>query len=89
MWWDKFEQELKRAYAMIDQEQGRIVYGEAQKLRTIQSKVTADFLLHEKAVINDEITKTPMTMTFNTAITIYQNAAHTKYPDGARNTTTT
>ena len=83
MWWTKFEQELLRAYAVIDTDAGQGVYNDAQKLRQLQEKIQCDWLANHKATVDAEIAKIPMTMTFATALSIYRNAVNRKHPPGA------
>ena len=85
---DKFETELTKAYATIDNRARRVVFDDEQKLRELQKMVAADFLQDHKAVVDAEIARIPMTMNFATALSIYRNAATAKYPQGARVTTT-
>lgn len=80
MWWTKFEQELNRAFAILDAEAGRVVYTDEQKLRKLQKKIKADFLQQQKINIDAALAHIPMTMQYSTALTIYRNAVRNKYP---------
>lgn len=80
MWWTKFEQDLNRAFAVLDAEAGRVVYTDEQKLRRLQKKIKADFLQQQKINIDAALAHIPMTMQYSTALTIYRNAVRNKYP---------
>ena len=43
------------------------------KLRILLNKIKADFLVHTKAGINIELTKIPMTMTYEQALATFRN----------------
>src|SRR6056300_1225213 len=60
MWWTKFETELTKAYATIDNRAPRVVFDDEQKLRKLQKMVAADFLKDHKAVVDAEIARVPM-----------------------------
>ena len=80
MYWVKFEQELNKAFAVVDMEAGRAVYTNEQKLRKLQKKIRADFLQQQKIGIDAALAHIPMTMNYSTAMTIYRNAVRNKYP---------
>ena len=82
MWWVKFEQELLKAHTAIEADAGRPVKTDAAKLQELQTMIKADWLQNSVAVINTEIAKVPMTMTFRQALTVYRNAVLAKYPNG-------
>jgi hypothetical protein len=44
MWWEEFELQLTRAFAICDRTEQRQVYSEHQKLRLLCKKINADFL---------------------------------------------
>ena len=45
MWWDKFEVKFTNAFAVIDKNSGRQVHTDVMKLRILNSKVRAGFLV--------------------------------------------
>eukprot|EP00980_Cylindrotheca_fusiformis_P021541 scaffold8394_cov85-Cylindrotheca_fusiformis.AAC.1 len=58
MWWDRFERELKEAYAIVDRNAGRNVHEDDAKLRKlVNHRVTADFLKGAKDVLLVEMGK--------------------------------
>ena len=80
MWWTKFEQELNKAFAVIDAEVGQEVFTYDQKLRKLQKKIKADFLQQQKVGIDASLAMIPMTMTYTTVMAIYRNTVRNKYP---------
>ena len=81
MWWDEFETRLTNAFAIIDKDAGRRVYTNDAKLRMLNNKIRADFLLTMKTSIDMEMNKVPMTMTFEAAMRNYRNTVQAKFPD--------
>ena len=80
MWWDEFERQLTYAFTVIDKKEGRQVYSDQMKLRTLNKKVQADFLTSLKAGINIELTKIPVTMTYSQALSAFRNEVNRKFP---------
>jgi hypothetical protein len=80
MYWDLFEQELTHAYTIYDRREGRVVHSNEMKLRALISKVDADFLNATKAGIGIELTRIPMTMTFEQALASFRNEVNRKFP---------
>jgi hypothetical protein len=86
MWWVEFERQITSAYATIDKIEGRQVYSNAQKLRTLVSKIKADFLGHQLAAINGELSRSDSTYTFENALSAIGNAVHLKHPPNMTDT---
>lgn len=80
MWWSEFEKELSRAFAIYDRSEGRVVHSNEMKLRILLPKVTADFLRQAKAALNVELSKVPMTLTYEEAMATFRNAVNQKHP---------
>ena len=80
MWWEEFERQLTRSFAICDRTEQREVYSENQKLRLLCKKVNADFLNPTRTSIQIELTKTPMTMTYVLALANFRNEVNRKYP---------
>ena len=80
MWWEEFETRLTVAFATLDKEEGRAVHSDVSKLRLLNRKVKADFLETVRTSIELELARTPMTMTYNTALATYRNAVNRKFP---------
>ena len=45
MWWDKFEVKLINTFSVIDKNSVRQVHTDVMKLRMLNSKIRADFLV--------------------------------------------
>eukprot|EP00980_Cylindrotheca_fusiformis_P025191 scaffold13252_cov123-Cylindrotheca_fusiformis.AAC.1 len=87
MWWDRFERELKEAYAIVDRNAGRNVHEDDAKLRKlVNHRVTADFLKGAKDVLLVEMGKPNAGgMTFDMAMATFRNAVNAeiaKKPSG-------
>ena len=59
------------------------VYSTPMKLHILLDKVNADFLTNIKTGISIDLTKRPMTMTYERAIEAFRNEATRKFPPGA------
>ena len=90
MYWEKFEQRLTHAFTVYAKVEGGQVHSQNMKLRILLNKIKADFLVHAKAGINIELTKTPMTMTYEQALATFRNEVNRRSkpqmsnPSGAR-----
>ena len=81
MWWEEFETRLVTSFAVIDKHEGREVYSDTSKLRMLAKKVrTCDFLESTLSVIDLELTKEPVTLTFDQALANFRNAVNRKFP---------
>lgn len=79
MWWEEFERQLTSAFTTYDKKEGRKVHSNEMKLRILCRKVNADFLQHSKAAIMVEMTKIPMTMTYDQALANFRNQVNNKF----------
>ena len=79
MYWEKFEQRLNHAFT-IYQKSEEIIYTQNMKLRILLNKIKADFLIHAKAGINIELTKTPMTISYERALATFRNEVNMRNP---------
>ena len=88
MWWDEFEKQLTFAFTTYDRFEGRQVHSKEIKLRSLCRKVNADFLQVSKSTIEIELTRIPLMMTYNQALSIFRNVVNSKYPPdvGSSNT---
>lgn len=85
--WEKFETEITKAYAIVDRAEGRQVHSDEMKLRKLQKdRIRADFLKVNHSTIEARCAEIPMTMTFDTAISVYRNAVQGKFPQGRTGT---
>ena len=82
MWWDKFERLLNDAFQVYDRREGREVHSNHMKLRILTKKIGADFLAQAKASINLELSKVPITLTYEEALATFRNQVNQKYPTG-------
>ena len=80
MWWEEFEKRLNHAYNVYNKVEGREVHSLPMKLRTLLTKVNADFLGHTKAAIEMEMTRTPITLTYAQALANFRNEVNRKFP---------
>ena len=88
MYWEKFEKQLTNAFTTYAKVEGYVVHSTAMKLRILLSKVKADFLVHVKSGINIELTKVPLTMTYEQALATFCNEVNLKHPPQMSATTT-
>ena len=79
MYWEKFEQRLTYAFTTCEKVEGS-VYTQNMKIRKLLQKIKADFLAPSKAGLNIELTKVPMTMTYDRALAIFRNEVNRKNP---------
>ena len=79
MWWDEFERQLTYAFAIYDKKENRSVFSDEMKLRYLTKKISVDYLNAMKASINIELTKVPVTMTYNQAVTAFRNEVNRKF----------
>ena len=74
MYWDKFEKDLKHAYAVIDKKARRVVHDDPAKLRSlVNERIKADFLKSTNSVLKIELGKVPLTLTFQNALNALRN----------------
>eukprot|EP00980_Cylindrotheca_fusiformis_P018607 scaffold6163_cov78-Cylindrotheca_fusiformis.AAC.3 len=80
MWWDRFERELREAYATLDMNAGRPVHDDETKLRKlVNHRVNADFLKGAKDVLLVEMGKPNAGgMTFDMAMATFWNAVNSE-----------
>lgn len=89
MWWEEFEKQLTLAFNAYNKKEHRQVHSNEMRLRILCRKVTVDFLQHTRASINIELTREPMTMTYEQALSNFRNEVNRKFPPemGAPNRT--
>lgn len=80
MWWEEFERRLTRAFTIYDKREGRQVYSNEMKLRCLVGKIDADFLQLTKSTIDLELTRVPITMTYELALAAFRNNVNKKHP---------
>ncbi|KAI2498347.1 hypothetical protein MHU86_16158 [Fragilaria crotonensis] len=80
MWWSEFEKRLTRAFNAYVKREGRVVHSDSMKIRMLLDKIKADFLTPTKAQLEIELSRTPMTMTYEQAIALFRNMVNQKHP---------
>ena len=80
MWWVEFERRLTGAFQVYVKREGRIVHSDEMKLRTLIEKVKCDWLTPVKAGISIELTKIPVTYTYDQALNAFRTEVHKKHP---------
>jgi hypothetical protein len=80
MWWEEFEKQLMSAFTTYKKREGRVVHSPEMKLSTLLAKVHADFLTHVKASIGTELTRQPITLTYEQALAAFRNEVNHKPP---------
>jgi hypothetical protein len=80
MWWDEFEKHLTRSFNAYVKQEGRIVYSDSMKIRTLLDKINADFLTPTNAQMEIELSSVPMTMTYQQAVGLFRNMVNQMHP---------
>eukprot|EP00978_Attheya_sp_CCMP212_P000984 scaffold2058_cov57-Attheya_sp.AAC.1 len=88
MWWEEFEKRLTRVFTTYVKKEARVVHSEDMKLRTLLSKIKADFLKPTKASIETELTAIPMVMTYSRALLWFRNEVSKIHPPQMNNQST-
>ena len=73
MVWVKFTVKLTNAFSVIDKNTGCQVHSDVIKLRMLNSKVRADFLVEMNTSIEIQINTQPMVMRYTYALSNYRN----------------
>lgn len=79
-WWSEFEKRLTRAFNAYVKREGRIVHSDSIKIRLLIDKIKADFITPTKAQLEIELSRTPMTITYNYAVALFRNMVNHKHP---------
>jgi hypothetical protein len=86
-WWEEFEKQITSAFITYNKREGRVVHSPEMKLHILLQKVTANFLVLVKAGIGIELAITPMTMTYEQALSAFRNEVNQKFPPQMASTT--
>ena len=86
MWWEEFEKQIIKAFTIYERNEGRNVFSDTHKLRILMRKIDADFLSQIKTSINLELTRDPVTITYDQALTTFRNEVNLKFPPQVGNT---
>jgi hypothetical protein len=80
MWWSEFEKRLTRAFNAYVKREQRIVHSDSMKIRMLVDKIKADFLTPTKAQLEIELSRVPMTITYNQSLALFRNMVNQKHP---------
>jgi len=80
MWWSEFEKRLTRAFNAYVKREGRVVHSDSMKIRMLIDKIKADFLTPTKAQLEIELSRTPMTVTYEQSLALFRNMVNQKHP---------
>ena len=80
MWWAEFEKRLTRAFNAYVRHEGRVVHSDSMKIRMLTDKIKADFLTPTRAQLKIELSRTPMTVTYDQALSLFCNMVNQKHP---------
>jgi hypothetical protein len=80
MWWSEFEKRLTRAFNAFVKREGRVVHSNTMKIRMLIDKIKADFLTPTKAQLEIELSRVPMTVTYEQALSLFRNMVIQKHP---------
>ena len=83
MWWTEFESRLNTAFATFVRIEKRTVHSDNMKLRILLDKISCDFLNPTKASINVELSRIPMTYTYDQALMAFRTEVNKKFPPGS------
>ena len=76
--WSKFEKELNLAFAVMERKYGAI-YNDERKLRLLMEKTTrADIISQMRTSIESQLAATPVTVTYDQAMTSFRNVVNSK-----------
>ena len=65
MWWSEFKKRLTRAFNAYVKQEGRVVHSDKMKIRMLIDKIKADFLTPTKAQLEIELSRVPLTITYD------------------------
>jgi hypothetical protein len=65
MWWSEFEKKLTRAFNAYVKQEGRVVHSDEMKICMLIDKIKADFLTPTKAQLEIELSRVPLTITYD------------------------
>ncbi len=80
MWWSEFEKRLTRAFDAYMKREGQIVHSDSMTIWMLVDKIKADFLTPTKAQLKIELSRTPLTITYEQSLALFQNMVNQKHP---------
>ncbi len=78
MWWSEFEKRLTRTLNADVKREDRVVHSDFMKIRMLIDKMNADFPTPKKAQLEIELSRTPMTMTYEQSLAFFWNMVNQK-----------
>ena len=72
MWWSEFEKRLTCAFNAYVKREGRVVHSDSMKIHMLIDKIKANFLTPTKAQLELELSRMPMTITYNQGIASFK-----------------
>lgn len=79
MWRSEFEKRLTRAFNAYVKREGRIVHSDEMKIRLLIDKIKADFLTPTKAQLEIELSRVPLTITYDQSLALFRNMVNQKH----------
>ena len=80
MWWSEFEKRLTRAFNAYVKRERRVVHSDEMKIRMLLDKIKADFLTPTKAQLEIELSRVPLTITYDQSLALFRNMVNQKHP---------
>jgi hypothetical protein len=71
MWWSEFEKRLTGAFNAYVKCEGQIVHSDEMKIRMLIDKIKADFLVQTKAQLEIELSRVPLTITYDQSLALF------------------
>ena len=69
MFWQKFEKDLKYAYAIVDRRAQRVVHDDEAKLRSlVNEQIKANFIKSTNTILKIQLITVPLTLIFQAAL---------------------
>ena len=80
MWWEEFEKQLNQVFHTYERNEGQVVQSNDIKLRILMSKIKVDFLATDQLTLTSQMSRIPMTLTYEDAVVTFRNAVLAKFP---------
>ena len=80
MWWSEFEKKLTRAFNAYVKQEGCVVHSDEMKICMLIDKIKADFLTPTKAQLEIELSRVPLTITYDQSLALFRNMVNQKHP---------
>ena len=80
MWWSEFEKRLTGAFTAYVKRERHVVHSDEMKIRMLLDKIKADFLTPTKAQLEIELSRMPLTITYDQSLALFRNMVNQKHP---------